>query len=197
MSGPNSSAYSKVDGRPEALGQALLARTMAAAFQVFVEAQPAGDGIPTTSTEQVTDEISARSGRRRSGPAPHGGPARAAVRAQARGGRGVGRREEVRDGGAEGRDTLEVERVVDPAPAPALAEEPGRAQGPQVVRDEGGTQPEHLSDVADAVLPVAQQGHDPRAVRLRHGLEADEDVGCERGDRVASVRVHRRYSNRC
>ena len=109
----------------------------------------------------------------------------------------VGGREEVGDGGAERRDAFDVEGVVDPAAAPALAEEPGGAQGPQVVRDEGGTQPQHLSGVADAVLPVAQQGHDPRAVRLRHGLEGDEVVlGQRGGGQMGSMRIHGCHSKR-
>src|SRR5450759_1691280 len=53
MSGPNSSAYSTVTAGPNSSASRRATRA-AAALQVFVEAQPAGDGIPTTSTEQVT-----------------------------------------------------------------------------------------------------------------------------------------------
>ena len=91
----------------------------------------------------------------------------------------------------ERRQAFEVERVVDPAAALALAKEPAGTQGPQVVRDEGGAQPQHLSGVADAVLPVAQQGHDPRPVRFRHGLEGDKVVPGQRGgSQMGSMCVH-------
>jgi hypothetical protein len=95
-------------------------------------------------------------------------------------------------------DALEVERVVHPASAPALSEEPAGAQGPQVVRHEGRAQPQHLAGIADAVLPVAEEGHDPGAVGLGHGVEGGEDVGRERsGQQVGRMRIHLRHSNRC
>ena len=46
-----------------------------------------------------------------------------------------------------------------------------------MVRDERRAQPEHLPDVADAVLAVAEEGDDPGAVRLCDGLQGDQEIG--------------------
>ena len=84
-------------------------------------------------------------------------------------------------------DALEVERVVDPAAGAALPDQPGGAQGAQVVRDQRRAQAEHLADVAHAVLAVAQELEDARAVRLGQGGEAGERVDRERGFRLVVV----------
>ena len=65
------------------------------------------------------------------------------------------------------------------------------------MRDKGGTQPQHLSGVADAVLPVAQQRYDPRAIWLSHGLEGQEIVlGQRGGGQMGSMLIHDCHSKR-
>ena len=46
-----------------------------------------------------------------------------------------------------------------------------------MVRDEGRAQAEHLADVADAVLTVAQERDDPGPVRLGDRLQGDQEIG--------------------
>jgi hypothetical protein len=46
-----------------------------------------------------------------------------------------------------------------------------------MMRDEGGAEGQGVSDVADAVLPVAEKRDDPSAGRFGYCLEAVHDLG--------------------
>jgi hypothetical protein len=59
------------------------------------------------------------------------------------------------------------------------------------MRNESGAKGEGVSDVADAVLAVAEKPDDPSAGWLGDCLETAHDIGCEgRYGRVGQLRVH-------
>jgi hypothetical protein len=59
-----------------------------------------------------------------------------------------------------------------------------------VMRDQGGAEGESVSDIADAMFPVAEESDDPSTRWLGDRLEAGHCIGVEGRRRVGQLRIH-------